>query len=265
MATMIDFQRELHSFMESFTDLAREFDGSAGHGVRLEHIINEYSGFITNERNEALWTRLLYEKPATSRRLGAELRQISARCVSMMEKYRAWKLERGEMRIDDYFQNIEACIEKEFGSFRLTSESRVLMVGSGAFPMTPLMIARRTGAEVVGIDIDEDALTLGKNVIHTLGPELNVSFSSSPLDDLAGMDRITHIIFSSTVPEKYEMLHRLHPLTSSEIVVAMRYGDGLKSLFNYPMQEVDERAWRLEGCILQPRDVFDVALYRKAP
>jgi len=46
--------------------------------------------------------------------------------------------------------------------------------------------------------------------------------------------------------------------------VAMRYGDRLKSLFNYPMQPVNERKWRLVDSVLRPGQVFDIALYRHA-
>jgi len=43
----------------------------------------------------------------------------------------------------------------------------------------------------------------------------------------------------------------------------MRYGDGLKSLFNYPMQKVDETKWQLIEKIIHPQSVFDVILYQK--
>ena len=44
----------------------------------------------------------------------------------------------------------------------------------------------------------------------------------------------------------------------------MRYGDQLKSLFNYPMRATDSTKWKLVDQILRPDDVFDIALYQKA-
>jgi histidine 2-aminobutanoyltransferase len=46
--------------------------------------------------------------------------------------------------------------------------------------------------------------------------------------------------------------------------VAMRFGDRLKSLFNFPMLQVDQRKWRLVDTIRRPEQVFDIALYVKA-
>jgi hypothetical protein len=129
--------------------------------------------------------------------------------------------------------------------------------------MTPLLIARRTGAQVIGIDIDAEAITLGRKVVQTLGSELNIRLELSLLEDLAYTREATHIIFSSTVANKYELLDQLHALTNAQVVVAMRYGNQLKSLFNYPMRETDDRKWRLADNILRPHDVFDIALYQK--
>jgi hypothetical protein len=44
----------------------------------------------------------------------------------------------------------------------------------------------------------------------------------------------------------------------------MRFGDRLKSLFNFPMRQVDRRKWRLVDTIRRPEQVFDIALYTKA-
>lgn len=169
----------------------------------------------------------------------------------------------GHVEIADYFKNIESCIEEEFGSFRITSESKVLLVGSGSFPMTPLLIAKRTGAEVVGIDIDDEAIQLGRNVVERLGSGLNIRLEKLSVEDLDFTKDVTHVIFSSTVESKYDILDQLYELTNDHVVVAMRYGNQLKSLFNYPLREVDEEKWKLVEHIIRPEHVFDIALYKK--
>lgn len=74
---------------------------------------------------------------------------------------------------------------------------------------------------------------------------------------------MTHIIFSSTIPIKYDILNELYTLTNDEVVVAMRYGDDIKALFNYPSQATDETQWRCEELQTRPKQIFDIALYRK--
>ncbi|WP_339305863.1 SAM-dependent methyltransferase [Paenibacillus sp. FSL R5-0519] len=264
MITLIHFQTCLSEFAEKFDQLANKYDHTIQHSAELEAVINDYSLFVTDSENKAAWEQLGHSELEELDSLIWKLRNKSAQCVAIMEKYRALKLEKGDVQIADYFRNIEECIDKEFGSFKVTSDSNVLLVGSGSFPMTPLLIAKRTGAQVVGIDIDEESITLGQKVVKRLGVGLKIHLESTLLENLAYTKEATHIIFSSTVAPKYDLLDQLHALTNAQVVVAMRYGDQLKSLFNYPMKETDPSKWKLVDQILRPDDVFDIALYQKA-
>lgn len=258
------FQASLVGFLEQFDELVACYDHSLQYGSHLEQLINKYSAFITNTTNKEAWEWLEKKAPEEFTQLVDALRRKSSIAVAIMEKYRALRLQNGSSEITDYFINIESCIEKEFGSYEATTNSKVLLIGSGAFPMTPLLIAKRTGAEVVGIDIDDEAIELGLRVVEHLGNQLNIRLEKRLVEELDFTPAATHIIFSSTVPNKYELLNQLHGLTNADVLVAMRYGNQLKSLFNYPMQEVDEQKWQLVDTILQPDQVFDIALYKKA-
>lgn len=264
MQAALTFQTSLEKYYEDFDVLVSGYDQTLAHSSELEDLINRYSTFITTPTNNELWEQLKLDKLEELTRLGEALRRTSARAVAHMEKYRAFKLHNGMNEISAYFTNIETCIEQEFGSSHVTSDSKVLFIGSGSFPMTPLLIARRTGASVVGIDIDEESVALGKLVVEKLGPQFKIQLENTVVADLPFTKEATHIIFSSTVPIKYELLDQLHELTNDNVVVAMRYGNGLKSLFNYPMKEVDKRKWVLVDTIVRPDQVFDIALYIKA-
>lgn len=257
------FDQSLADYLTRFKYFADRFDHISRHRTELERLVDDYSTFITDESNSNIWDGLERQGTGGLNGLAEELRAYSARCVATLEKYRALKLIKGDTGLTDYFRNIEECIEKEFGSFQVTSKSIVLLVGSGAFPMTALLIAKRTGAEVIGIDIDDEAIGLGVKVIEALGPELKIRLINTPVENLDYIQEVTHIIFSSTVAEKYDMLERLHPLTNEEVVVAMRHGNGLKSLFNHPMKETDDDKWKLVDTVLRQNDIFDIALYKK--
>ncbi len=73
---------------------------------------------------------------------------------------------------------------------------------------------------------------------------------------------MTHIIFSSTIPLKYSILE--DHLTNENVVVAMRFGDGIKAIFNYPSQETAEDKWQCVNKHMRPQQIFDIALYKKA-
>ncbi|MCR2806586.1 nicotianamine synthase family protein [Paenibacillus soyae] len=264
MITIDNIKLKMIEYCDKFEQLSRACEPSDQYGVELEVLLNDFSHFVTKEANKEAWEELDAQEELNDLSCTIErIRATSAACVAMMEKHRAIRLRSGNAEIADYFRNIEACIETEFGSFSVAPESKVLLIGSGAFPMTPLLIARRTGAEVVGIDIDEDAVALGREVVAKLGEGLNIRLEHASAEHFAYTGEATHIIFSSTVGLKYELLDQLHALTVPHVVVAMRYGNGLKSLFNYPMREIDGAKWRLTERILRADQVFDVALYTK--
>ncbi len=224
-------------------------------------IIDIYSSFIINRDNEKLWGNLEQTSEIVS--LVENLRNNASVCVQIMEKYRAQLVTCEKEEITDYFRNIEDCIEKEFGGFQITSQSKVLLVGSGPFPITLLRIAERTGADVFGIDIDNEAIQLGKHVVNNLGSHLSIEIEKKTVGELAVINQISHIIFSSTVSCKYDILDQLYDVTNKDVLIAMRYGNGLKSLFNYPMQRVDETKWHIIEEVMHPQRVFDVILYQK--
>jgi len=62
----------------------------------------------------------------------------------------------------------------------------------------------------------------------------------------------------SCIEEEFSSFH----ITAQSKVLLV--GDDLKSLFNYPMKTVDDTKWHLIEQVLQPHNVFDVALYQKA-
>jgi histidine 2-aminobutanoyltransferase len=251
------FEEDLKIYLERFDEANQESSLMEEEAVALEELINEYSRFVLNEEYIKRWDQV------ADTHLVDQLRNLSALSVAKMEKNRARKLLRGEEEIADYFQNIESSIEEEFGQFQVTGESTVLLVGSGSFPMTPILIAGRTGAKVIGIDIDEEAVTLGRQVINRLGRDLNIALELSFVEQLRDLKEVTHIIFSSTVEVKYDIMDQLYELTNEEVVVSMRYGDGLKSLFNFPSREVDEEKWRIAENSLRPQQIFDILLYEK--
>ncbi|SFS52948.1 hypothetical protein SAMN04488601_1011396 [Paenibacillus sp. 453mf] len=256
-----DLTLGLKEYLERFEVMSNKYDSTTRYSHELELLIDEYAAYITNPANRSMWERLEPEEELGE--LVLNLRRSSAFCVAIMEKYRALKLLSGSSEQSAYFINIESCIEQEFGSFQVSPGSNVLLVGSGSFPMTPLLIAKRTGAQVVGVDIDQEAIDMGRSVLNILGPEYNIRLAQTPPEELESLEDFTHIIFSSTVEDKFNIMDRLYELTSDQVVVAMRYGEGLKSLFNFPLQEVDKLKWKLEEHVLRPDQVFDIALYKK--
>lgn len=259
-----DLLRSLHEYLSRFVAAAEGYDGSTRRAADLEAVMADYSVLVTDERNEAPFLALEQEGSPGTTELVSRLRAQSARCAAVIEKYRALRLLDGTEGAAGYFANVESCIAEEFGALAPTPHSSVLLVGSGSFPMTLLHVAERTGAPVAGVDIDREAIALGRRVVQQLGHSSDITLECRAAEDLPFTRRATHVVFSSTVEAKYDLLHRMHPLTRDDVVVAMRFGDGLKSLFNYPMRPVDPQRWRLVETIRRPGQVFDIAIYTKS-
>ncbi|MDR2097730.1 MAG: hypothetical protein LBP37_04340 [Spirochaetaceae bacterium] len=255
--------QKLNTFLSAFKSLNNSHNEDETVYREMEKVIGEFSFFILNKRNSALWDSMECQNNTALNILAEQLREQSAFCVWSLEKYRALEFQKNKQGIADYFRNIEVCIETEFGSFEITGDSKVLMIGVGAFPMTPLLIVQKTGAEVVGIDIDSRAIDLARTLIHRLNKNTRIAIKGCTVDQLEFTKKVTHIIFASTVKEKFDILKQLHPLTNQDVVVAMRYGNGFKSLFNYPLEDIGSSDWKIVNNVSLEENIFDIALYKK--
>lgn len=63
-----------------------------------------------------------------------------------------------------------------------------------------------------------------------LAPNEDIEIMQKTVNQLESIKSMTHIIFSSNIPVKYDILSQLHQLTNDEVVIAMRYGDDMKAL-----------------------------------
>ncbi|HEC2146144.1 TPA: staphylopine biosynthesis enzyme CntL [Staphylococcus delphini] len=266
---MIEMYRNINEFETRLLNYQQQFEhlyNTIQQGERalndLESLIDEYSDYILDEQPTKQYE---HWRAHTSehRPLIKSLADITARCVKLMEATRAQRLIHGQGSTTGYFDNIEHCISEEFGQFKITPNDTVLLVGSGAYPMTLVQIAQETGARVIGIDIDEEAVRYGQQVINILAPDAPIEIHQKTVSELEVIRDVTHVIFSSTVEMKYDILEELYESTDHNIVVSMRYGDGLKSIFNYPKQATHPKQWTCVADITRPDQIFDIALYQK--
>ncbi|UXU54872.1 staphylopine biosynthesis enzyme CntL [Staphylococcus agnetis] len=247
------------NFVAHYQKVALNFESIS----ELEREIDVFSQYILNEQNALRFDDWRATHLGTPNIVPA-LADITAKCVKLMEVLRAERHISGEATETAYFQNIEHCIQEEFGQFEIQDHDTVLLVGSGAFPMTPIQIAKQTGAKVIGIDIDAEAINYGRQIVADLAPDAAIELHQTTVDQLPNIHEVTHVIFSSTVPIKYDILAQLHALTRPNTIVAMRYGNDLKAIFNYPKRETDAQQWVCVDEVIQPNQIFDIALYQKA-
>ncbi|MFA3905723.1 nicotianamine synthase family protein [Fusobacterium nucleatum] len=255
---------KLDKFIADFKTLNEQAKNNSVCSNEIEKRLGDFTAFILNKDYEKIWNSLDNSTICSLKNKIDEIREESAHSVWYMEKFRAEAFLKKNNMILDYFKNIEECIETEFKGFTIDSKSKVLLIGAGSFPMTLLAISKKTGAKSVGIDIDKEAVNLASKIINILGKDLDIEVYNLAYDKLPFTYEATHIIFASTIKEKFEILEDLYKRTNENVVVGMRYGEGLKSLFNYPLEKVDSSLWNKVGTVYHPDNIFDVALYKKS-
>lgn len=253
--------KKCYYFLSEFRQLNDKNSKSNNGYTELEKVIDAYTYFISSNADKNIWNSI--SSADTIIKLESDLREQSILCLRNFEKCKAKKIQENELNISDYFRDMETCIESEISNLNITSNSKIIFIGAGAFPASILQIAGRTGADVVGIDNDDEAVHLDRIVISKLNHGERITITDSSVDQLSFTKTATHIILASTVKSKFDIFDKLYKLTNENIIIAIRYGNGIKSLFNYPLQETDKSLWNLVNTISMPNDIFDTDIYKK--
>jgi SAM-dependent methyltransferase len=68
-----------------------------------------------------------------------------------------------------HFSKAKAVVAREIAASQITSKDRVLVIGCGSLPYTAELIARQTGATVVAIDNDPNAIRKASRYVRQRG------------------------------------------------------------------------------------------------
>lgn len=227
----------------------------------LKNRLDYLCQFITCEENVNQWS--VWGGHQEIKEYSNRLREASVKALCDMEKYQSVCTYNNELDISDYIHMLSNSVKKELQQLCINNHSRVLFIGSGAFPTSALTIAKETGAEVMGLDIDIEAVKLAKKVAKVSGLESMVNFSSESLDELAFVKEATHIIIASLVKNKLEVLDGLKENINTNTKVILRYGNGLKSIFNYPLEKDLSAEWN-QSKICQSKNIYDTIVLEKS-
>ncbi|MCX7570984.1 nicotianamine synthase family protein [Tumebacillus sp. DT12] len=223
----------------------------------LQEKLDQLSRFMICEHNLQQWS--LWEDHEEIRLHSGHLRETSVQALCDMEKYQSICTCNEELNISDYIGVLSGTVKQEVEEFGIDGSSKVLFIGSGAFPLSALTIAKETGAQVMCLDIDAEAVHLGKQIADASGLHANVTFSGNTAGEQAFLREATHIIVASLVPNKLEVLAELKTVVNDDVQIAVRYGNGLKSIFNYPLEQDLSVEWNLTR-ITREHSIYDTVV-----
>lgn len=226
----------------------------------LKNKLDILCDFINKPEHEQKWRMWGHEQEVAQQ--ARALRDTAAEALCGLEKLQSRRIHNQEHHISCYMDQLSDSVRTELDSLHIHEESKVLFIGSGAFPLSCFTIAQETGAEVWGLDIDKEAVELANHAAIKSGFGYRVYFTHHRPMELAYTKEATHIIVASLVPNKLQVLEELKQAASSQAKIMMRYGNGLKSLFNYPL-ETELMDWT-QSKVSLPSLMYDTIILQRA-
>ncbi|MCA0987359.1 nicotianamine synthase family protein [Guptibacillus algicola] len=211
---------------------SKEFDGCY---ELLRKKLDDLCSFIKSEENSWKWDQ--WGALQEIQELSERLRETSVSALCDVEKYQSVRAEQYGISSSQYITSLARSVKEEYRYLGIHKASTVLFIGSGAFPTTALTIAKETGARVICLDIDREAIDLSIQVARASGLEKQLSFLHGEIQNYKEFENITHVLVASLVKNKLEVIDALQDKVTEETKVIVRFGNGLKSIFNYPIGE----------------------------
>jgi histidine 2-aminobutanoyltransferase len=222
--------------------------------------LDDLSKFVVSEKNNQQWQ--LWGEDTEIRMYSEELREASSKAICTIEKFQSFSTFNNQSDISEYMSTLCDSVKKELEIFEINIKSKVIFIGSGAFPISALTIAKHTGAEIVCLDIDMEAVEMDKNLAELIGLESSVTFTNKTISELESMKDATHVIIASLVKDKLEVLEDLKFVLPEDAQVILRYGNGLKSMFNYPLDQDLSNDWNYTN-VEQEKLFYDTVVLKK--
>lgn len=222
--------------------------------------LDDLSRFVVSEDNNKQWE--LWEEDTEIMKYSEKLRDASSNAICTIEKYHSFCALNNKTNISEYMSTLCDSVNEQLEIFEFNKESKIIFIGSGAFPISALTIAKQTDAEIMCLDIDLEAVEMGKNIAELSGLETRVTFTNKTVSELSFITETTHVMIASLVKNKLEVLADLRSVISHDAKVIIRYGNGLKSLFNYPLYQDLSKEWNYTN-IEQCEHFYDTVILKK--
>lgn len=128
--------------------------------------------------------------------------------------------------LDEKLRRHTPMIEKDGEQLGLTSDSQVLLVGSGAIPITGIILCKKFGCRVVCLDLDPEAIERSQKVIISMGLESHFTFLCNDINsvDLHRRDDTAAIIVAFLSNKNNVVENFLHNGHSIDLLIRQPRG-----------------------------------------
>lgn len=248
---------EITSFEAQLASLSRYSLESCECYLLVQECLDQLCDFICNPSHQDTWQRHL-GCGEVDRQL-KKLRETAVHALCRLEKHQSECAKLHTLDMTQYLERLSISASAELKEAKIHQDSKVLFIGSGSYPLSVITISQLTGADVLGVDIDKKAVQLALRLSNM---SRKVSFTYEPLNEVLKRYTPTHVIIASLVEHKWEVLAQLRPLISESTCILVRFGNGIKSAFNYPFNPSLSLGWRNISLDNQ-HAVYDVVMMEK--
>jgi len=135
-----------------------------------------------------------------------------------------------EILSNNYIILYDELVEKEITSADISSEDRVLVIGGGSIPATPVLIAKKTKAKVTVIDKDPLAIKNASSFIKKHNLEKNIDLKHAE-GMIYPVENFNVIFVLYGIKKNKELLNYIYKNTKKDSLIIFRAAfDSLKNL-----------------------------------
>ena len=135
-----------------------------------------------------------------------------------------------EILSNNYITLYDELVEKEITSTDISSEDKVLVIGGGSIPATPVLIAKKTKAKVTAIDKDPLAIKNASSFIKNHNLEKNIDLKHAE-GIIYPVENFNVIFVLYGIKKNKELLNYISKNTKKNSLIIFRAAfDSLKNL-----------------------------------
>lgn len=137
-----------------------------------------------------------------------------------------------ETNVEQYplHERFQRLVNAETNLAQIASSDRVLFIGSGAFPISPILISQSTGARVDCFDKSPEAIETSQGVLDKLGLSENVRVLNA-LGEKEGVYSYDVIVVALLAQPKESIMLNIWQHAPQDVRVVYRHAEGIKSAF----------------------------------
>lgn len=148
------------------------------------------------------------------------------------------------------YPRYEALVKSQIEAMHISSEKRLVFLGSGPVPMTLILMSRLYGIRSMGLDSNPETVHLSTKVIRHLGMERDIEIIQGDDSSLENLEWDIVLVAALAEPKK-RIFNNLQKILEKRgpVPVVFRTYTGMRAVLYKPVQPEDIRGFKIVKAI----------------